>query len=229
VGNIASGATIQPYTFATHVSHINGSGTMKVMFHHSDGTGVNSHALHIDKVEVENGTPLAAGATLAEIEASTVITGIASDVSGLNGAAMRGTDNAALASVCTEARLSELDAATSGKVAAEIDLIKTDVAAILADTGTDGVVVATASKTGYALSSAGVDAILDDAPSAELSSVPSTTGTLRQMIQFLFQYFRNKKTVTSTVETLYKEDASTSLGTATVSDDGATFTKGEMS
>lgn len=34
---------------------------------------------------------------------------IAADVAGLDGAAMRGTDNAALASVCTEARLAELD------------------------------------------------------------------------------------------------------------------------
>lgn len=49
---------------------------------------------------------------------------------------MRGTDSAALASVCTEARLSELDAATGGKAANQIDLIKTDTAAILTDTGT---------------------------------------------------------------------------------------------
>lgn len=100
---------------------------------------------------------------------------------------------------------------------------------ILTDTGTDGVVVAVASKVGYALSSVGIDAILDDTPSAELASIPTTTGTLRQMIQFLFQYFRNKKTVTATTETLYKEDASTSLGSATISDDGATFIKGELS
>jgi len=33
------------------------------------------------------------------------------DVTGLNGAAMRGTDSAALATVCTEARLAELDGA----------------------------------------------------------------------------------------------------------------------
>ena len=44
--------------------------------------------------------------------------------------AMRGTDNAALASVATEGRLSELDAATGGKAANVIDLIKTAVDAI---------------------------------------------------------------------------------------------------
>ena len=67
---------------------------------------------------------------------------IAADVVGLDGAAMRGTDAAALASVCTEARLSELDAATSGKAAFVIDALDTltkaagpgDLAAILTDT-----------------------------------------------------------------------------------------------
>jgi hypothetical protein len=48
------------------------------------------------------------------------------------------------------------------------------------------------------------------------------------MIQFLFEFFRNKKTVTASTETLLKEDASTTLGTATLSDDGTTYTRGEM-
>jgi len=155
----------------------------------------------------------------------TDIDAIAIDVAGLDGVAMRGTDNAALASVCTETRLAELDAAN---LITDVANVKTDTAAILADTGTDGVVVAAASKTGYALSTAGVDAILDDTPSAELASIPTTTSSLRLMIQFIFSYFRNKRTITSTTETLYKEDASTLLGTATVSDDGTTKTKGEI-
>ena len=58
------------------------------------------------------------------------------------GTAMRGTDNAALASVCTELRLAELDPAN----------LVADVLAILDDTGTSGVIVATNNdKTGYAL------------------------------------------------------------------------------
>lgn len=83
-------------------------------------------------------------------------------------------------------------------------------------------------KTGYSLSSAGVDAILDDAPAAELAAIPTTTSSLRQMVQFVFQYFRNKRTVTASTETLFKEDASTSLGTSTLTDDGTTFTHGEI-
>lgn len=89
-------------------------------------------------------------------------------------------------------------------------------------------------KTGYELTNAdhvniiaNVDSALDAAGS-ELSAVPSTTGSLRQKINFLFEYFRNKRTVTSSQETLLKEDASTTLGTSTITDDGTTFTKGEM-
>ena len=51
---------------------------------------------------------------------------IAADVVNLDGAAMRGTDSAALASVCTEARLAELAAAN----------LPADIDAILTDTGT---------------------------------------------------------------------------------------------
>lgn len=43
---------------------------------------------------------------------------------------MRGTDSAALASVCTEARLSELDAATAGKMANQVDIIEADTTAL---------------------------------------------------------------------------------------------------
>jgi hypothetical protein len=39
---------------------------------------------------------------------------------------MRGTDNAALASVCTETRLSELDAGIGGKMANQVDVIEAD-------------------------------------------------------------------------------------------------------
>lgn len=67
-----------------------------------------------------------------------------------------------------------------------------------------------------------------DAAGTELTAVPTTTGTLRQKLGWLFEYFRNRRTVTATTETLYKEDAATSLGTATVSDNGTTFDKGEM-
>lgn len=65
---------------------------------------------------------------------------------------------------------------------------------------------------------------------SQLSSVPSasTAVTLKTMLQFLFQYFKFKRTVTSSTETLLKADGSTSLATSTVSDNGTTFTHGEV-
>jgi hypothetical protein len=62
------------------------------------------------------------------------LTDILTDVTGLNGDAMRGTDSAALASVCTEARLAELDAAN---LPANIDSILTDTGTTLENHITD--------------------------------------------------------------------------------------------
>ena len=73
-----------------------------------------------------------------------------------------------------------------------------------------------------------VDAALD-AANTELATMPTTISSLRQMIQFVFTFFRNKKTVTSAAEKVFKEDASTQLGSAALTTDGTTFTKGEMS
>lgn len=102
------------------------------------------------------------------------------------------------------------------------DFLDTEVAAIKAKT--DNLPASPASTADIQV---GVEAALDEA-SVELGSIPTTTGSLRQMIQFLHSYFRNKKTVTTSTETLMKEDASTTLGSAAISDDGTTFTKGEM-
>jgi len=60
--------------------------------------------------------PPANGVSLAEI-----IRAIHADVTGLNGDPMRGTNSAALASVCTEGRLGELDAAN---LPADVDSVK---------------------------------------------------------------------------------------------------------
>lgn len=67
-----------------------------------------------------------------------------------------------------------------------------------------------------------------DTPVSELASIPGTSASLRDMVKFIFQYLRNKRSITSLVETLFKFDSSTSLGTATIGDDGTTFTKGKI-
>ncbi len=68
-----------------------------------------------------------------------------------------------------------------------------------------------------------------DAAGTELSAIPSSTGTLRQKINFIFQYFGYKRTASNTTETLYKNDSSTTLGTSTISNTGTLFTKGKVS
>lgn len=74
-----------------------------------------------------------------------------------------------------------LGAPAGASVSADIAAVKGDTAATLADTGTDGVVVAAASKTGYALSSAGVQAIWD-----ALSSALTTVGSIgKRLVDYL--------------------------------------------
>src|SRR3990167_4120875 len=56
-------------------------------------------------------------------------------------------------------------------VSADIAAVKVDTAATLLDTGTDGVVVAAASKTGYALSAAGVTAVWAEVVEGAITAV----------------------------------------------------------
>lgn len=64
---------------------------------------------------------------------------------------------------------------------------------------------------------------------AELTSIPAASATLTQMIRLLYSAYRNKTTQTSTTYTLRNDADSGNIGTSTVSDDGTTFTKGEIS
>jgi len=77
----------------------------------------------------------------------------------------------------TAAILTDTGTTLDGK----IDTIDGIVDSILADTGTDGVVVAAASKTGYALSAAGIQAIWD-----ALSSALTTAGSIgKRLVDYL--------------------------------------------
>jgi hypothetical protein len=106
------------------------------------------------------GTPsnLGGGATIAanlsDIEAQT-------DDIGAAGAGLTAADDAIMARV---------GAPVGASISADVAAVKTDTAAILDDTGTSGVVVATASKTGYSLSAAGVDAIWDEPQSGHVTA-----------------------------------------------------------
>ena len=79
-----------------------------------------------------------------------------------------------------------------------------------------------------------IDGIVDDlkgylnSANTELASVPTTVSNTIQMIQFIFEYLRNKLETTNSKETLYKEDAVTAFAERDLTDDGTTFTKSEM-
>lgn len=109
---------------------------------------------------------------------------------------MRGTDNAALASVCTEARLAELAAAN----------LPADVDAILLDTGTDGVVIssATADAIALALLKLNWDGITGEAARSALNAL---------------RVLRNLVDITGSAMSVKKEDDSTEAWAATVTTD----------
>lgn len=83
------------------------------------------------------------------------------------------------------------------------------------------------------LSAADVNAqvldVLNTDTFAEISSIPAATTTLTNMIRLLYSLARNKTMQTATTFTLRNDADSGNIGTATVSDDGTTGTKGKLS
>jgi hypothetical protein len=61
------------------------------------------------------------------------------------------------------------------------------------------------------------------------TGAPIAPYTIDDILGFLLSTIKFKRTQTSTTETLYQDDSTTILSTATVSDDGTTFTKSEFS
>jgi len=126
--------------------------------------------------------------------------------------------------------------------------IVSDTAAILTDTGTSGVVIAPAQtvatvttvtnavtagtvsdKTGYSLSSAGIDAILDE-PITEPAGVFTWAGaTLRNIVGWVGAMSRNKITQTGTTKSLRNDADAANVAQSTTTDDGTTATRGEWS
>jgi hypothetical protein len=63
---------------------------------------------------------------------------------------------------------------------------------------------------------------------AELAAPPAATSTLKDKITWLFMWARNRSTQTATQRKLYADNATSVVGTETVSDDGTTYDKGEV-
>lgn len=106
----------------------------------------------------------------------------------------------------------------------QLDAIKADSAAILLDTGTDGVVVAAASKTGYALSATGLNLVIP----ADPGSTTPTPGisTLPQWIGYFGAVSVVEVQATSSQITLRNVADDGDLTTFSAADDGTTLTVG---
>lgn len=128
---------------------------------------------------------------------------IAVDVAGLDGAAMRGTDSAALASVCTETRLAELDAAN----------LPTDIAA---------------RATPAQVNAEVLDVLNVDTFAEPGQGTPTATTTLAAKIGYLYKAWRNRNTQTASQYSLYNDDAITVGQKATFADDATTADRGEI-
>lgn len=63
---------------------------------------------------------------------------------------------------------------------------------------------------------------------AELSGVPAANASLDKKIRWLFLLARNRITQTATTQTVFADDGTTTVATSTVSDNGTTATRGEL-
>lgn len=151
------------------------------------------------------GTFPAEAAPANAVSLAEVIRAIHADVTGLNGDAMRGTDSAALASVCTEARLAELAAAN----------LPTDIANLNNISAAD-------------VNAQVSDVIKTDTYTLPGQEAPSATPTLEGAILYLYKFLRNKIETTATAISIYDDAGTTVDQKSTISDDGTTFSRGEF-
>lgn len=94
-----------------------------------------------------------------------------------------------------------------------------------------GVTIGTVNQLGTTAAGQVNDEILDviaTDTNAELSSIPSSTPTIRQILMLVYMALRNKRTASTTEEKIYKANG-TVIGTASVSDSGTQFTKENFS
>ena len=129
-------------------------------------------------------------------------------------------------SILTDTNELQTDWANGGRLDLILDAraSQTTADAILADTGTDGVVVAAGSKTGYQLDNTGIDAILTR-PMTEAYSTVGGTLTVGMALYELVQHAQAHG-IASTTWTIYERDGTTPAFTLTL-DDATTPTSAE--
>lgn len=115
----------------------------------------------------------------------------------------------------------------SGKISG---VVLTDtVTTYTGDTPQTGDSFARIGAAGAGLTSVGVAAAgLDSVVVSDLAGVPTTTAKIVDAIAFLFMGLRNLRSTTSSQDKV-SNNAGSAIGTAAVSDDGTTFSKGKYS
>ena len=115
-----------------------------------------------------------------------------------------------------------LGAPAGASVSADVAAMKVDTAATLLDTGTDGVVVAAASKTGYTLSDAGVDAVFDRNSSLAIS--------FETLINRTYEMINDKMNVTDAngIVALRNIGDIGNIATGSVTDNSVTTVRAEL-
>jgi hypothetical protein len=73
-----------------------------------------------------------------------------------------------------------------------------------------------------------VDVMSTDTQTLPGQGAPTVTPTIEEAIMYLYKQFRNKETQTATQHKLFADNGTTVDQLSTVSDDGTTFTKGEV-
>lgn len=130
-----------------------------------------------------------------------------------------GTDVTTLLSRLSSARAGYLDNLSAGAVAQASALstvagyLDTEIAAILAAVDTEV---------------AAILSLLDDARTEPGQGAPPVNPDMATKIDYLYKAWRNKKEQTATLFTLYADNGSTADQKSVTSDDGTTFTAGEM-
>ena len=166
-----------------------------------DGTGtgeINTNAGAVALVDLVTTTTTATNVTTVNGLAANVITAAAIATDAIDGDAIAASAVTEIQSgLATAAALDAVDNFLDTEVAA----ILSDTNAILADTGTDGVVVASGSKSGYALSSAGVTAIW--------AEVVEGTTTAVQMMRGFAAALLGKASGLNTTTAIYRDTGDT--------------------
>ncbi len=149
---------------------------------------------------------------------------------GVAGSVIEEVENRALASEVTAARMSELDAATGGKMANQVDLIKTEtdkIAAVDAGAGVAGSVI---EEVENRATPAQVNAEVLDVVNVDTYALPGQVAlplapTLIQLWTHLYKFLRNKKDNDGSIAQLYNDAGTIVDAKSTVSEAGSVVTQ----